>query len=378
MSAIDQGRAAVVRAVHDGRMRRRVYAVAALLLALLCLWPQPHVARAKILPQDNGGSGVSAMLNALGGQMSGFANLLGGARTPIDVYLVVGRSENVMVDVIDRLRLVGPSGRYATVDKARIALARKVDVHSLPGGVIEVETRTHDAAEAKALTFAYVSAISDRIATLGRERIVAKRKVVDERFGQAVRRLSRAEAALNEFRRRNRLAEPEAQFGSALMLRADLEARLQAKLVQLQTVQRFAGAENVQLKALQSEIAALRAQIARSAQPAEGAGGPNVAGLAEVSAEYLNLYRDYRFAQALYEAYSRLSEQVAVDELTAESAADVQLLERPHLDAGRHYNIPAVALLAALLLLALFTEVYAPATGIALFRGTPAGGDVTP
>jgi uncharacterized protein involved in exopolysaccharide biosynthesis len=94
--------------------------------------------------------------------------------------------------------------------------------------------------------------------------------------------------------------------------------------------------------------------------------GPNVAGLAEVSGEYLNLYRDYRFAQALYEVYARSSEEVAVETLAAETASDVQLIEAPRLDPDRKYNIPAVALLALLIALALFTEVYAPATGIDL------------
>ncbi|WP_380871830.1 hypothetical protein ACFB49_27840 [Sphingomonas sp. DBB INV C78] len=358
---------AVRRGVADARQRRRGYAIAALVLLVLTIWPQPFLARAKIMPQDNSSGGVSSMLNALGSQMSGFATLLGGGRPPIDVYLAVGRSDDVALDVIHRLKLVGPSAPYATTEKARLALARKVDVHSLPGGILEIETTTHEAAEARALTHAYVAAISDRIGTLGQERIITKRKVVDRRFGEAVRRLTQTQAALNEFRRRNRLAEPEAQFGSALMQRADLEARLQAKQVQLEAIRRIAGPENVQLRQLEAEAAALRAQVQRSTTPTQGAGGPNVAGLAEVSAEYLNLYRDYRFAQALYEAYSRLSEQVAVDELTAQSAAEVQILEQPRLDAGRHFNIPAVALLVLLVVLALFTELYAPSTGIVLF-----------
>lgn len=354
--------------VADDRRRRIGYGALALLLALLCVFPQPHVSRAKVTPQDNNSVGLGSMLNAVGGQLQSFASLFGGAKQPIDFYLAVGRSAEVTDDVIRRLKLVGPSADYATATDARIALARKVDIHSLTGGMIEIETRTHDAERSQALTKAYVGAISDRIIALGRDRIARKRQIVLERFEEAGDRVVKAEAALNAFRRRNNLAEPEAQLGSALALRTGLEARLQAKLVELQTLQRFQGAENPQLQAVQSEVASLRAQISRTVQPGPGAAGPNVAGLSEISGEYLDRYRDYRFAQALYEVYARSSEEVAVETLAAETASDVQVVEAPHLDAGRHYNVPAVALLLLLLVGAFFTEIYAPSTGIALFR----------
>jgi capsule polysaccharide export protein KpsE/RkpR len=151
-----------------------------------------------------------------------------------------------------------------------------------------------------------------------------------------------------------------------LSLRAGLQAQLQAKQVELTILRRFKGDENPQLRAVQSEIASLREQIARSAAPKVGSAGPNVAGLSETSNHYLNLYRDYLLAQALYEVYLRSSEEVAVELLASETASDAQVIEAARLDPDRKFNIPAVALLALIFLLALFTEVYAPATGLRL------------
>ena len=352
--------------IREPRSRRLGYGVLALLLALLCVLPRPYVARAKMVPQDSNSVGLGSMMNALGGQLQGFAALLGGAKQPIDMYLAISRGTEVTDDVIRRLKLVGPEG-YASADEARLALAHKVDVHSLTGGIIEVEVRMHDPVRAQALTAAYVQAISDRIIALGRDRVRRKRDVVQDRFKQATARVTTTEAALNDFRRRNNLAEPEAQLGSALSLRAGLEAQLQAKLVELETLQRFQGPDNPQLQSVQSEVASIRAQLARTAEAKVGVTGPNVAGLSQVSGEYLNLYRDYRFAQALYEVYARSSEEVAVETLASETASDVQVIEAPRLDADRKYNVPAVALLALALLAALFTEIYAPATGIDLW-----------
>lgn len=154
-----QGLLAIISTPRD---RRRAYGVAGLLLALLSVFPQPHVARAKLVPQDSQTIGLGSMMNALGGQLQGFASLLGGARQPIDMYLAVGRSAEVADDVIHRMKLDG-ADQYGSAARARVALERKVDVHSLTGGMIEIEVRSHDAAFARALTQAYVRAIGERI-----------------------------------------------------------------------------------------------------------------------------------------------------------------------------------------------------------------------
>lgn len=365
MSAEHPLRERIAACVDDPRWRRRAYAVLALVLAVLCAFPQPYVARAKIVPQDTSTLGLGSMVNALGGQLQGFASLFGGGKQPIDMYLAMARGNEVTDAVIKRLKLVGP-GSYADERRARVALARKVDIHSLTGGIIEVETRTRDAKEAQALTAAYAAAISDRIVTLGNDRVERKRRIVQARFREAAGRVAETEAALENFRRRNNLAAPEAQLGAEIALRAGLQAQLQAKRVELQTLNRFLGPENPRLRAAQQEIASLEGQIARTTTPGSDTAGPNVAGLSQVSGEYLDLYRDYRFAQALYEVYARSSEEVAVEALAGETASDVQVIEAPRLDADRKYNIPAVALLVLVLLAAAFTEIYAPATGIDL------------
>lgn len=354
-----------LRHIQEPRKRRLIYAGTALILAALCVVPRPYVARAKLVPQDASSIGIGSMMSAVGGQLQGFAALFGGARQPIDLYLAVARGDEVAEKVVKSLDLAGPE-QYGSDRKARLALMKKVDVHSLTGGVIEVETRSHSAEEAKALTEAFVAAITTRLNTLGMDRVTRKRGIVETRFKEASARVAEAEVALQTFRKTHNLAQPEAQLGSELALRANLQGQLQAKQIELQTLQQFQGPENPQFQALQSEVASLRAQIARASSPKIGEAGPNLAGLSEVSGKYLDLYRDYRFSQALYEVYSRSSEEVAVETLTAETASDAQVIEASRLDVDRKFNIPAVALLALVMVLAFFTEIYAPATGMRL------------
>jgi uncharacterized protein involved in exopolysaccharide biosynthesis len=350
--------------VQRARNRRLAYLGLALVLAVLCVVPRPWVARAKLLPQDSSSAGLGQILNSLGGQLSSFANLLSGGRPPNDLYLVIGRSAPVTTDVVKALNLVGPDRRYSSDSAARIALGKKVDVHLLLGGVVEIEARTRDPEEALQLTTAYQNAISGRIAALGRETMKRKAQIVRDRFKDASDRVAQSERTLDEFRRANRLAAPEQQLGSEIMRTANLQAQIQAKQVEVQSLAQIAGPENVQLQTVHTQLAALQGQLAATNRPSLDAGGPNVSGLSQLQSRYLNLYRDYRFAQGLYDVYARASEQSAVENIVAESATYIQVIEPANLDPARHYNIPAVGLLVTLVLLALFTELYVPATGL--------------
>lgn len=366
MSALDDGRRGVARVATDRRLRWTFYAILLALLLVLSLFPRPYVARAKILPQENGSAaGLGSMIDVLGGRLNDISALLG-QRSSIEAYLLIGRSNEVVLDVIKRLNLTGPGREYPDAESAREALSKKVDIHALLGGTLEVEVFTHDAGQAMRLTNAYVLAINKRIGDLSRLQVEAKRNLVHDRFIDSTTRVAQTEQALSAFRARNRLAEPLSQFGAAVSSRASLEGNLQAKLVELQTVRRFAGDESMRLRTVQSEISALRQQIEASNLAQDSSTGLNLAAQTQVLSRYYNLYRDYQFAQGLFNIYSRFSEQVELQELAAESGADIQILEAPHLDAERHYNVSAVALLAACLTLILFVELYAPATGLHL------------
>jgi hypothetical protein len=361
-------RFAVRRALHDRRRRIIGYGVIALVLALLAVFPQPYIGRARILPRDPT-SALGGALGGAGGRIQDLGALLGGNGRAIDLYLAVAQSDDIRNEVIARLHLVGPDAPYATFDKASVHLARTVDVQSLPGSILQIEAKTHDPAMALQLTRAFTDVIASHLRDLDNQQVSVKQALLDVRFREAATRLSRAQAALNVFRRINHIsAAPEVELGSAIAIKSGIEARLQAKEVELQTLQGMLGPDNVRLRAAQTEIRGLRAQLDQTTSPTQSAGGPNAGGLTELSTQYLDLYRDYLFAQSIYEVYSRVSEQVAVEDLSGRDAPTVQFIEQPHVDPGIHVNVWATAALIGLALLALFTEVYAPATGIDVWK----------
>ncbi len=350
--------------LRERRVRWRAYLAAAAILAVLCILPRPYMARAKIVPGDAGANALVSVVGALGGGQVQSLSSLFGDRSATEVALQISRSQAVTADVVRRLRLVGPGRPFASEREAQLALGKKVDIHTLLGGIIEIETKSWDADWSLGVTRTYVDAISDRLGTYGRAQVARKRRIVEERLATAQSRLAQAQAQLDVFRRQNRLPDPQAQLGTQLTLRTSLEGQLQAKLVELATLHATAGPENPRLLATERQVATLRSQIAQTAQATTSAAGPTVGELTGISLKYANLYRDYAFAQAIYEVYSRSAEEVAVQEIVAQDRSQVAVVDPAHVDVERYFNTWAVAFLALVGVLAFFAEVYVPVTGL--------------
>jgi hypothetical protein len=348
-----------MEAARNRRLRWAIYGVLAILLGLLSLFPQPYLARAKVVPGDGG---LSNMFGA--GQAVNLSSLLGGDRSSIEVNLQMARSEQVASEVISKLSLVGPGRPYATEQAAKRALGKKVDIHTLPGGIIEIQTKSWDQDWALAVTKAYVEAAAHRLGDYVRNQVSRKRNLVKNRLFSAQTRLTQAEAILTEFRRANRLPDASAQLMSQLQLRTGLEAQIQATQVELATLRSTSGPENPRLLAAEQRIATLQSQLNKAASSQNTVSGPTVGGLTGISLKYANLYRDYAFAQATFEVYSRISEETASQEIIAQDRMQVAVVDAAHIDSERYYNTIPVALLALLLVGAFFIEVYAPATGL--------------
>lgn len=157
--------------VRTARVRWTSYVGAALISAILVVFPPLYVSRAKVVPQNTGiGDDTGKITTLLGGQAQNTAMMPGDGRGSNDLNLIIGRSDSVVAEVIESLGLAGPEPSPGEMNDARIDLARKVDVHLLLGGVLEIETTSHDPAEAQRLTAAYVGAIGRQLARFEQQR----------------------------------------------------------------------------------------------------------------------------------------------------------------------------------------------------------------
>jgi len=349
-------KAAGRRTAQSPTRRRALYATVALVAVLLCLFPRPHLARVKLLPQGSS-SGAGALISALGGGgVQNFAAVLGAQKTN---YLVIGRSHDVQQDVVERLDLVD---LWNSPDQAAAErkLGKKVDIELLTGGVLEVTARDTDPVFAQRLVEGFSAAIQTRLAGLGQEQVRTKRAIVTARLEEANTALEVAERDLNAFRIQNNLPSPEAELGAAVNTRLTLDAQIRGKEVEIETARQFQTDNSMRVRTLVSELAALRRQRAEADQAGNG---ESAVALSSQAAEYVRLYREQQFAETIMLVYRRFFEEVSVEALSAETT--VQVIERPHIDPDRQFNLSGIALLLLVLLAAAFTEIYAPMTGLA-------------
>jgi capsule polysaccharide export protein KpsE/RkpR len=183
---------------------------------------------------------------------------------------------------------------------------------------------------------------------------------VTARLEEANTALEVAERDLNAFRMQNNLPSPEAELGAAVNTRLTLDAQIRGKEVEIETARRFQTDNSMRVRTLVSELAALRRQRAEADQASNG---ENALALSSQTAEYFRLYREQKFAETIMLVYRRFFEEVSVEALSAETT--VQVIERPHIDPDRQFNLSGIALLLLVLLAAAFTEIYAPMTGLA-------------
>lgn len=333
--------------------RRLTFLVAALVLAVLCIWPRHYIAKADMMPQDSGG-GLSALLTQSAGGLVSLGALIGSHQS-IEADLTIGRSQAVLRDVIVRLHLTD-STKPAQLARAEVKLRKRIDISAIRGSILQIRVQDASADLALRLVAAYTAALQDRLTALSLQQSAQKRAVANNRMADATVRLAKAQAEITQYRAVNKVGAPEIQLGAAVSELAALQGKLQARQVELQTLLQFATPQNVQVKAAQADIAALQHQIATAEAASGGAGGPQLGALSLGSAEYVNLYRNEKFAENLYSVYSRYLEEVTIDELSANANLDV--IEPPYIEPSRQYNTAAVGLLILVILIAIAAEFY--------------------
>ena len=329
------------------------FLVLALVFAVLTLFPRNYSAETELLPQTTGG-GLSSILQQAGGALLDLGSLTGNKQS-IEADLTISRSFEVLRQAMLAIKPAYPN-RIGDLNRTAVKLKNHIGIIAIRGSIVQITVHDRDPAFAKDLAAALAHSLQNRLAQLSLTQASQKRTVTEDRLHSASDRLFRAQQALTEFRAVNHLAAPEQQLGAGVSVLAALQSQLQAREAALQALSQIATPQNIQYRQLQSEIAGLRAQIASAQKSVNGNSGFNLGAISQVNAQYLNLFRDERLADALFQVYTKYMEELTIDELSARQNMDI--IEPPYVKPERQYNLPALALLVLTLLFAVLAELY--------------------
>ena len=329
------------------------------ILLLFTFFPERHQAVTSLTPTDPESLGLSGTLGQLGAINNVFGN-----QAAVEIAMRVGKSIYVRESVIHNLNL---TNRLHESD--RLALHRwledRVDVRSLRGGIITIEMTDRDAVLARDIVGAYARAVQERLAEINRKRTTYKRDLLLNLVSEASDRLTKAQAAYDDFRLRHRYADPRQSIATVANRVPVLEETIKAKQVQLATSRKVFTDDNMTVKQLLAEISALQVQL-NDLKASSSQGDDNVGSVVLISGQLFKLERELALSKSLYDSYLRYLQGTAVEDMT--SSANIRILEAPFVATERQMYLPALAAAIALLLLWMAIEFYRlrPPVGIPL------------
>lgn len=335
--------------LRDAWPRRILFAVLIAVALFFTFVPQRYHAATSLTPTDKESLGLSATLGQLGAINNVFGN-----QAAVEVALRVARSVQVRDDVIKQLKL---EQRFSTKDRTAIhrQLEGLMNIRSLRGGIILIETTHKDPELARELVGAYALSTQNMLAEISRRQTAYKRDVLVKLVSDASAQLAVAQSNYDQFRLRNRTPSPTAAVEAISVRIPQLEATIKSKQVELAAARQLYTDDNNIVRQMSAELAALQGQLAQ-VKATNATEDSSVGQVVSSSSQLFKLERELVVARALYDSYLRFLQGTAVENMT--STASVRILEPAFVDTERQLNYPALALAALLFSIWLAVEFY--------------------
>ncbi|MBX3606126.1 MAG: hypothetical protein KF788_12660 [Piscinibacter sp.] len=286
-------------------------------LAVSLLLAPIYTARTTLLPpgsQQQGGSAAAlAALGSLGGLAGGFA-----PKTPDELYVALLKSDSVLRGLDRDFDL---KGRYEV--KTYEALRKKVPAYvrvssDKKSGLIAVEVDDEDPKFAAELANAHASEITKVLGRLAVSEAQLRRSFFEQQLKDTKENLIRAEQDMRRVQEKSGVIvldkQAEALIGGAAQLRAQIAERE----VQLKVLRTSATEQNPDVQRLQSELRALRGELARMESSQSNSPGSAVdlpvGKLPEAAIDYVRARRELKLQETLLESMLRQYEIAKLDE----------------------------------------------------------------
>ena len=326
------------------------FALAAIIYTLLAT--PIYKSTVQIMPPDGGvKSGAAAMLAA-----SGLGELAGGiGATAADTIVGVTKSNAVLDRIIDRFDLQkrhsegtitrllhtvlpqAPSGEPRLRTRVRASLSDSiqsdVDKKTSIISVSVSDTSPDMAMKLAGAVFEETLGVMQNIAVTPSAQ---QRLFLEGQIKQSGDDLMKAERDFIAYQKKTGMIG----MGGApsdLAALSSLQARVVAKEIELKSARRFATEANPQIKRLEAEYAAIKKQFEenRASTGTKPISGVGLSRLPEASAEYADLFREFKFRESLFQILLRQYESAKIRE--SQEPLVIQLLSPPTKPEIRSY-----------------------------------------
>lgn len=299
---------------------------ALLATVIVFLLPKTYTGNATILPPQQSQSATLSQLSGQLGMLAGLAGASLGGKKNSDLYIGMLKSRHVADKLVERFKLAQVYDEKLMTETRR-CLEDATRVTSGKEGIISIEVDDRDPARAAALANAYVEELQALTQSLAVTEASRRRLFFENQLKLTREALSKAELALKQTQETTGLMQPEAQAEAIISGIAKLKAQITAKEVEISAIQTFATGRNPELLIARSELASMKAQLAKAEKANAADGGVLVptGNIPSAGLEYLRRLREVKYQEGVFELMAKQFEAAKIDE--AKDHALIQQLD---------------------------------------------------
>lgn len=304
-----------------------------------------YTARVTFLPPSQSDSAAGMLM----GGLSGLASLAGGLgmKSSDEQWVGMLRSETVEDAMVRRFDLMKRyDAKFHFVARKRLEARTSVTLGK--DGLVKVEVDDADPATAAQMASAYVEELQKLSDTLAITDASKRRQFFEGQLKQANDALVKAQVALEKGGISESLlkASPEA----AVDVVGQLKAQETAAEIKMNVLRGRVTTSSPEWRDAVQELAAVRAQLAAASASSFREASASGPAASQGGADYIRRYRDFKYAETLFEMMARQYELAKLDE--AKQGAFIQIVDHPTVPEWK--SSPKRALIALVMAVVAF------------------------
>ena len=300
------------------------FAILAIVISLIMA--KSYTATVTLLPPQDSNS----MGGALSSQLGGMAALLSGGlglKNTNDTYVALFKSETVEDAMVQRYGLMQQYHSKFLSDARKVFETHATVDGSGKDGMIHISIVDGDPARAAELTNGYVDQFRLLSEHLAISEASQRRLFFQKELEKAKEDLANAEESLKQTELTTGVMQVDMQARALTETASNLRAQIAGKKVLIQGMETYATGENSQLVQEESELASLRAQLAKVGGSEDTPGSELIipkGKVPEAGLEFVRKERDVKYYETIFDILARQFEAAKLDE--AKEGALIQVV----------------------------------------------------
>ncbi len=321
----------LLRSLSNGR--RTICVITLVIFAIATasafLIPPRYTSRASFIPPSTNNSSSTAVLMGQLSQFSGLgaAGLMGGIKSPGDLYVGILKSRLISSELVKRFDLRGVY-RVKKESEAEKRLVSNSDFAvDIKNSIVTISVTDKNPVRAQDMANAYLDALRETNGKLALTESSQRRLFFGQQLAKEKDDMENAEVELKKSEEESGLISPVGQTATEIQIIANTRAQIAVRQVELSALRQSATEENPEVIRLGSEISALESQLSRLqiGTGKNGGGAIPTSKFPTLALDYVRKTREVKYHEALFEMLTKQYEAARIDE--AREAPLLQVLD---------------------------------------------------